>query len=452
MSERAEGGGCLKASLAIGVLMVVAALAIEMMPERFELAELFDPGPTDPYADEAPAPYVYEAPTPPPHTQHPDAPAPYYAPEAPAAEPPLEDLLDEPLVEDVVAPDDEPGDDAPGNVLVWHVEAPGTPPVACVLYVTVPGDDDAPRGPIGLACADGRSFEGDADGGELTDVELTAGIASRLVLQPLEGRDRAGRPTRLAVDTGRHELSLGDVRMFVEELSVPEAPEERGTPSAVSEPILRLAVPTEVSGPIPDAIAIVRGTGRAPRARDPVCELTAGPAVSSTFSCRVLLRCRGELIYGAGTSGYNRCVVRGGAVVTANDGGSSRVDTDPRLELDLDRNHLVVSDEGDRGEWSVTFQLLADPRVGPDVTYDGRFRAADGRSGRFTLRPFGSPPVLAFDQAREPLAATAGRFGSGEYAILRESGRVHLAFGRGGRAIAGALEGRAVWGFAPRGR
>ncbi len=409
-----EGNGLLYALLGAGVLMVVGGLALESMPDEV---------PSDEVAM-LPPPYV----------------PPVAYPEPPPVEPP-------PLVEPAPAPIP---DDAPRRTLVWHVEAPGEPPVACVLRAEVRADDFVPAGALELACADGRAFSGRAVAGRATGVALSSGVAFDLQLPRADGADAAGQPSTLNVDTSRHTLHLDGAPLFVEELSVPDATITDFERDEVVESLVRLAVPTMVSGSIPVAIAMVRGTGRAPRAADPVCELTAGPGDSSDFSCRVLLRCHGETLYGLGTSGWNHCAVREGAIVGASDGGTTPEDGDPRLELALDEGRLVVVDVGDAGEWSATFELITDPRLRRDVEYAGGYRSESGpESGAWTIRPFATPAGMTFDGEGVPVPATAASFGSGELAIqLVETER--LAFGRGGRAIAGHVEGRAVWGFAPR--
>lgn len=413
-SPSGEGHGILYALLGAGVLMVVGGLALESMPD-----ELPD--------DEPPPPQPYLGPEPPPQPE-------------PLVEPP-------PIVEPAPAP---LPDDAPRRTLVWHVEAPGEPPVACVLRAEVRAADFVPSGALELACADGRAFSGRAVAGRASGVALASGAAFDLQIPRADGTDAAGQPSTLNVDTNRHTLHLDGTQLFVEELSVPDATITDFERDEVVESLVRLAVPTMVRGSIPVAIAMVRGTGRAPRPSDPVCELTAGPGDSSDFNCRVLLRCHGETMYGLGTSGWNHCAVREGAIVGASDGGTTPDDGDPRLELALDEGRLVIVDAGDAGEWSATFELIADPRLRRDVEYAGGYRSESGpESGAWTIRPFATPAAMAFDGEGVPVPATAASFGSGELAIqLVETER--LAFGRGGRAIAGHVEGRAVWGFAPR--
>ncbi len=406
-----NGNTGLYALLALGVLMVVAAAVLETMP------------------DEAP---LDDAPPPPPI-------APYVPPPPPVVAP-------EPLPEEPV----EPAAAAPSRTLLWHAELPGETPVGCVLGIAIDPNAHRPSGDVWARCADGRAFDGRALGGRVTGVGLTGGVAFQAGPITVRGVDGSGAATNLTVVTHDHSLALGGDPLFVEELSVPDPDVAPVSLAAVATPLVRLAVPVDVSGWLPVAIGVTRGTGRAPRPHDPVCEVTGGPPLSSGFNCRVLLRCRGELIYGRDGTGFNDCTLRDGEIVAANDTGTTAENSDPRFDLDLDRGRLVVSDVNEQGEpWSATFDLITDPRLRADVTFEGGYVAEDGARGTFSIRPFATPATATFDDETQTLTATAGRFGSGEYVVQGETTE-RLFFGRGARAIAGHLDGRTVWGFAAR--
>ncbi len=76
------------------------------------------------------------------------------------------------------------------------------------------------------------------------------------------------------------------------------------------------------------------------------CDLAIRRTTNPSFNCRILLRCGDELVYGLADSGYNAC--RGDDVRSfsdAEDRHGTRTDGDPRLELDLRRGRVIVSDD-----------------------------------------------------------------------------------------------------------
>ncbi|MCA9604494.1 MAG: hypothetical protein KC619_02795 [Myxococcales bacterium] len=410
--NRSGGNGALYGLLAVGVLMVAAAGALELMPE----------GAPD------------EPPPPPPIAPYLPAPPPEPAPSVePIPEPP--EVLAEPA--------------GPMRTALWHAEIPGETPIACIFGLEV-GDEEQ-LGAAWMRCADGRSFDGPrAAATGMRTLGLLAGVAYQPGLVSVFGTDGDGATVRVVVSGSQHRLSFGETELFVEELSVPDPDGPPAALAAVPQTVVRLAVPFDVTGWLPVSIGVTRGTGRAPRPQDPVCEVTGGPSLTTGYNCRLLLRCRGELVYGLGDTGYDDCTLRDGAIVAAHDDGTTPENSDPRFDLDMDSGRLVVSDVNEDGEpWSATFDMIVDPRLRADVLYTGGYVAEDGTRGSFSIRPFGTPATVTFDGESRALAVTAGDFGAGQYLVQGER-QEPLAFGRGGRAIAGHLDGRTVWGFAQR--
>lgn len=103
--------------------------------------------------------------------------------------------------------------------------------------------------------------------------------------------------------------------------------------------------------------------GAAPirRADSPACSLEIRPEPEgSNFSCRVLVRCGPAILYGTGTTGYNRCEVEEGAPVRAHD-PVAYTDGDPELRFDLADGTLLVRDDPPEGAWSATFAIEPAP-------------------------------------------------------------------------------------------
>ncbi|MCB9593648.1 MAG: hypothetical protein H6719_13025 [Sandaracinaceae bacterium] len=424
---KSSGNGCLYALLGLGVLMVGAGAALELLPDELPTIEQESLPP--------PAPPVYEPEPPPEDTALPQR--------DPLGEPvrDLEDLLGDAL------------DEEPTRTLLWHAEAPGEPATACVLRLEATAQTRRPRGEVTLLCADGRRFTGRVDEGQLIGRPVSGGVAFRADLRFVMGTDDEGVAASLRVSTGEHELVVSgsasfDGPLFVEELSVTAAASPGETDAASTTPVVRLAVPTVVSGAIPIPIALVRGTGPEPRPEDPVCELVVSPALSRSYNCRVVLRCHGETIYGAGTTGYNDCQVSGPTVLTATDTGTTPENQDPTLDLDLPNHRLVVGDATAAGTWSATFDLVVDPRLGQNLEYRGGYRG--DADGSWSMRPFATPATMTFDEEpAQPLTATSAQLGRGEYTIATDGvPGLPLVFGRNGRGVAGYVGDRAVWGFA----
>ena len=67
-------------------------------------------------------------------------------------------------------------------------------------------------------------------------------------------------------------------------------------------------------------------------------------ARSESFNCRFNIRCGGRVVYGAGTSGYNRCRRANDEFVGAMDQGMTAQDGDPEMSFDLANRRAHVRD------------------------------------------------------------------------------------------------------------
>jgi hypothetical protein len=81
-------------------------------------------------------------------------------------------------------------------------------------------------------------------------------------------------------------------------------------------------------------------TGDAPVRAGASCEVSLLPVWGKR--CRARVRCGGETLYGAGTSGYLDCHVNEGRPVRARD---TVQDSDPAVELDVTEGTVTVDDQ-----------------------------------------------------------------------------------------------------------
>jgi len=162
---------------------------------------------------------------------------------------------------------------------------------------------------------------------------------------------------------------------------------------------LRLhAVVTESSGPAPELPA--EG-----------CDVFAHASPrSGRNNCRIRVRCGDDLLYGDRNSGFNECAIENGAIVAANDEGTSRDDGDPILLLRRDEGRLLLEDSNPRGHWRIDFRLEADARCNLDGEWTGQLVASAPGDTTTPLRMNRSvgleyePPVDGFGQGVVPLA------------------------------------------------
>jgi len=279
-------------------------------------------------------------------------------------------------------------------------------------------------------------------------------------MRPSRATDDAGNLVAVSIDPDNHQISIIGPStlpnmLFVEELSVPNPSIHMFEQGTVNARFVRLAVPTLVNGPIPSSIAMVRATGRAPRANDPVCELSGGPNPNSRFNCRLVLRCHGEVIYGLNNSGYNDCTVTDErSIAGATDTGTTAENSDPRVDLDMAEGRLIVSDVSARGEWSASFDLIDPPSCGASQAYAGSVLSG-GTTSEFRITPAGESTSMTLHGRVEPMNG-ADASGCPWNALAYDNpfegqARVRLFFGPRARSIAGYVgsDGEAAWAFAP---
>ncbi|MCC7537073.1 MAG: hypothetical protein IT379_12705 [Deltaproteobacteria bacterium] len=103
---------------------------------------------------------------------------------------------------------------------------------------------------------------------------------------------------------------------------------------------------------------VSRVTGRgAPAAMGDSCSVRVEAPIDSRFNCRAFVRCGGELLYGAGSTGYMVCSLDEERPVTGSDTGISDHDGDAMAELDLVAGRVVLGDRGPDGSWSLVVSL-----------------------------------------------------------------------------------------------
>jgi len=123
-----------------------------------------------------------------------------------------------------------------------------------------------------------------------------------------------------------------------------------------------VAVPPEALGPEETLEALTRAykfEGRVTLTqeypgleKDARCELAIIPSPhfreGSRYNCHVEIRCGTQVIYGWEGTGYNRCLIENGQVISAHDPRDTSIEGDPILELDLREKKVVVRDEKPR--------------------------------------------------------------------------------------------------------
>lgn len=152
---------------------------------------------------------------------------------------------------------------------------------------------------------------------------------------------------------------------------------------------------TAKKGAVPDVLATPQD-----------CELRVRPTptknATGEATCRVVVACRGGIVYGATTTGWTTC--RGdGEAILASDQGTTDVDGDPAMELEAET--VKVHDERDGGAWDASFRIEA-----PACLANGPWRVhllgEAPRQG--VLEVTGEQAQLTWgDGAPEPLAVTA---------------------------------------------
>lgn len=201
-------------------------------------------------------------------------------------------------------------------------------------------------------------------GGALERRAPELGDEERLVylLQYQDQGMRALPMAQITLDTQRHQARLsrspeseGVVVLDVDSWSAPVA----GAPLVAATRAQRYPFPAVVSRAL--TLRSLEGAAPIRRADSPSCSLEIRPEPEGgNFSCRVLVRCGPAILYGANTSGYNRCEVEEGAPVRAHD-PVAYSDGDPEVHLDLEEGTLLVRDDPPEGAWRATFSIDGSP-------------------------------------------------------------------------------------------
>lgn len=356
----------------------------------------------------------------------------------------------EPPVDEPRTPAPEPTPDAPstteldrarfGAVVVRSVDRPDLPVGAgCIVDVPfVPSRGGVGLGGLEVRCSRELLYARSMSGGtEITTSgsghrEQTVGPGEQVyAVQWQDVGQRTGQRPQIAFDSHQHELRIWrdgaspfELRLAVDDRSASRRGVRLGnaTPTSALERV-HLAARTRARDV----------QGRPPAPLDD-CELVVHPE-GGRFDCRVVLRCGEATIYGARTSGFNRCASSEGRPTTATDPGTSAEDGDPRINLDLPGRTLEVSDEVGGATWSARFRLEPHPRC----DFEGHWTG--------TWRLLGAPePMQITLVAQGERATLSGAFPQDEQASVAldcERGRATLTLEGGLR-----VEGRFGAGFA----
>lgn len=199
--------------------------------------------------------------------------------------------------------------------------------------------------------------------------------------------------------------------------------------------------------------ATVRSSGPHPEAIDAGCELVGRAAGAGTLDCRLMLRCGESIVYGGGTSGYNRC--GDGAdrarIDVADDVGITREDGDPSFALRASERRLTIADERHGERWEAELTLDEDPRCNLDGRWTGWTATAEAEQ---PLSLEGSRDEQLRVETREgPIGATVELDClGGEGVITAGDSRYEGRFGPGFATFIGRVEGPAPASFVLRRR
>jgi hypothetical protein len=91
-------------------------------------------------------------------------------------------------------------------------------------------------------------------------------------------------------------------------------------------------------------------TGPSPAAVGGTCTIDVGPG-DGPFPCRVRIDCGGNVLYGAGSTGYTECTLDGSGGVIATDPNTSDVGNDPQLTLSVTGGTAMLNDISPAGPW-----------------------------------------------------------------------------------------------------
>lgn len=97
---------------------------------------------------------------------------------------------------------------------------------------------------------------------------------------------------------------------------------------------------------------LIETEGAVPVPMDAACDVRVLPVAHREFNCLVRVRCAGHIFYpnASQTAGYGHCAIADGRVRGVEDLGTTGMDGDPRIHVELDQNRVTVSDGGDHAE------------------------------------------------------------------------------------------------------
>jgi hypothetical protein len=146
-------------------------------------------------------------------------------------------------------------------------------------------------------------------------------------------------------DAARAHLEAEQARA---ELRAPPAPPAPPTPLAPPAPAAR---ETMLAG------TVLVSVGQPGVRRGATCSVTLRYE-ARTSDCHASVTCNDVALYPQGGEGFFGCTLRDDRIVSVLDANPTEVSHDPRLDLDVDRRTLSLSDE--HPSWSVTITLRDD--------------------------------------------------------------------------------------------
>lgn len=102
---------------------------------------------------------------------------------------------------------------------------------------------------------------------------------------------------------------------------------------------------------------VASALGPAPASVGASCRVVIDPVTEGAPTCRVVVTCADQTLYGEGSGGYGHCTTDASGALVMRDVSSSAVDRDPMLDLSLGASSVTVSDQGSAGLWALTIML-----------------------------------------------------------------------------------------------
>jgi hypothetical protein len=101
----------------------------------------------------------------------------------------------------------------------------------------------------------------------------------------------------------------------------------------------------EVGAPAVYDARVVASRGPLVPQRGDACRIEVIRTDHEVYTCRIVIECRGDVVYGLADGGYNVCYAQGERFVFARDRAGTRADGDPRLFFDLLGGQVRVTDD-----------------------------------------------------------------------------------------------------------